>query len=477
MTDQKMTPLQVVMPLNRQAARRYIVEVLCKDFLGLNTEIKFEPRQDVVICLPNRRKVSMPDCLLGVDDTRWLVPQSLPGEPIARLPIDGSIVPSDMLAEDIRRGGVPVLYGLPGRQAFAEQISENHIHIRIDIFGSCFFMLTRYEEAVTPQFDEHRSFPASYSLTVREGLGDTPIVNIYLDLLWFVMKYLAPTLRRRNRQFRTVPTHDIVNPSEMSRNLKQIIFHAGRLTLKDRDPKLAISRLVNWCQVSLQMGNPGDRLYVFDRLMKESEKTGLTSSFFFMAGQHHPLDSNMPVTNSLVRRTIENVYSRGHEIGLLASYRTMDNPFLLARELNSLTETAERLGVIQNHWGGRQLYLRWRTPQSFRYWDDAGFDYDSSMGFLQRIAFRCGCCYPFRTFDLGRNRVLGLIERPLNIVDLALNIDSRSGSVQNSIDDAAAYIQNIRGHCRRHSGEFVILWHNSSFGSPKDWDLYRAALT
>jgi hypothetical protein len=48
---------------------------------------------------------------------------------------------------------IPILYGSPGIVK-----NNNHLHLNLDIFGSAFFMLTRYEELVIKDRDQHDRF-------------------------------------------------------------------------------------------------------------------------------------------------------------------------------------------------------------------------------------------------------------------------------------------------------------------------------
>ena len=68
--------------------------------------------------------------------------------------------------------------------------SDGGIQLGLDIFGSVFFMITRYEEVVKSDRDEYDRFPAAASLAYQEGFLDRPIVNEYLEILWTCMKRL-----------------------------------------------------------------------------------------------------------------------------------------------------------------------------------------------------------------------------------------------------------------------------------------------
>ena len=83
-------------------------------------------------------------------------------------------------------GGLVVLEGVRG-----VDIAERRIEVPLDIFGSAFFMLTRYEEMVITERDTHGRFPARASIAYREGLLERPIVDEYLELLWAAIQYDA----------------------------------------------------------------------------------------------------------------------------------------------------------------------------------------------------------------------------------------------------------------------------------------------
>lgn len=51
------------------------------------------------------------------------------------------------------------------------------ITLRIDLFASCFFMLSRWEEYVINKKDIHHTFSGLSSLAYRKGFLEKPIVN------------------------------------------------------------------------------------------------------------------------------------------------------------------------------------------------------------------------------------------------------------------------------------------------------------
>ena len=69
------------------------------------------------------------------------------------------------------------------------------IQTNLDIVSDIFFMLTRYEEAVstgTIRKDIHGRFPATESLAYKRKFLHRPIVNEHIELLWSWIEGLSP---------------------------------------------------------------------------------------------------------------------------------------------------------------------------------------------------------------------------------------------------------------------------------------------
>ncbi len=87
--------------------------------------------------------------------------------------------------------------------------------------------------------------------------------------------------------------------------------------------------------------------------------------------------------------------------------------------MSALKEAAAKLGIEQATWGGRQHYLRWNAPATWRNYAEAGLDYDTTLSYADHAGFRCGTCHPFPVFDVERNTALDLLEYPLIVREFA----------------------------------------------------------
>jgi hypothetical protein len=79
---------------------------------------------------------------------------------------------------------LPVLYGphVADDRPLAE-VDDGGVRLNVDVFGSAFAMLTRYEEAIPGERDAYGRYPAAAALAVRENFLRTPIVDAYVELL------------------------------------------------------------------------------------------------------------------------------------------------------------------------------------------------------------------------------------------------------------------------------------------------------
>jgi hypothetical protein len=50
-----------------------------------------------------------------------------------------------------------------------------------------------------------------------------------------------------------------------------------------------------------------------------------------------------------------------------------------------LQRVAEAAGVRQDEWGGRQHFLRWATPDTWRDWEAAGLSHDSTLAYSEAV--------------------------------------------------------------------------------------------
>ena len=184
-----------------------------------------------------------------------------------------------------------------------------------------------------------------------------------------------------------------------------------------------------------------------------------------MAAPAGPREGDYDLDAHDVRALIGELRELGAEFGIHPGYATLGDPARLAAEKARLDAA---LGT--GRYGGRQHWLRFRAPDTWRHWAAAGLTYDSTMGFADREGFRCGTSHPFRPFDVEQDREIDVLEVPLIAMDATLRHYRKL-----TPEATRARLLELAGACRRVGGTFTLLWHNSSLeGAWKPWgDVYR----
>ncbi|NEP55947.1 MAG: hypothetical protein F6K31_02840 [Symploca sp. SIO2G7] len=451
-----------------ESERRYILSVIFGEFLGLDIQIKLSDRQDTRISVnANKGELVIADGLFSTPPNQWLQLASLPRQPLKVW----NIVPTGLSTITVSPE-IPVIYGNdPHNQDFF-QLSENKIYLGLDIFGSAFFMLTRYEEIVKPDCDQHDRFPAHASLAYQEGFLERPIINEYLEILWAAMKQLWPKVQRKPRELKTLVSCDVDNP--YSCHVKSWKATGRKMLgdiIKRHSYQMSLQTAIN--AVATKLGNYSyDPLNTFDWIMDVNEQVGNKVAFFFLAASLVPnMDSHYNLNEPRIRALIRKIHHRGHEIGLHGSYSAYQNQLQLQKEADTLRSVLAEENIDQGILGFRQHYLRWNPLQTHHYLDIIGLDYDTTLGYAAYAGFRCGICYEYPMYDFASSATMKLYQRPLVLMECSVidKIYMGLGCTVNTLN----YMNLLKSYCCQFNGNFTVLWHNNFLQKWQYLDIYQ----
>lgn len=356
---------------------------------------------------------------------------------------------------------VPVLFWGEGYEdvskPFVERLENNTVIFYADILSSIFFMLSRWEETVVLTRDDHDRFPAMSSVAYKQRFLDRPVVDQYILILQAWLITLLPSWSPPPKQFSVKLSHDI--DSVRSVTWRQA---AGDILKRFSPAKAALTIH----QIVRAEEDP--HLRALYKLADLSERSGFRSAFYFSAADPGMYDTGYDPNAKVLQQCIEDLRRRGHEIGFHPGYHTLDDPHRFAEEKGRMDRA---LG--ETNYGGRQHYLRFRTPDTWRQWERTGLSYDSTLGYADHEGFRCGTCHPFHPFDVEQDRQLDLLEIPLIVMDGTLK-DYRGLTPSLGAESILALAQR----CQQVNGVFTLLWHNSSLhGKWAPWAvMYRRVL-
>jgi len=449
----------------------YTIEVLFREFLGIPYETIIQKDLKEIRIAGGNRRLDIENHFFLKAANGWLDESSLPAPPLPAWNVADDLPHAKVVARSI-----PVLFGKPFKNGSFISIDENKISLKLDVIGSAFFMLSRYEEAVLNTVaDPHGRFPVRASILHHHDLRMRPVINEYIEILWLCMKHLWPQLERKKRQFRTLVSHDVDYPFfYFYMNFVRLFKYAASDLLIHGALQRAAARCKKWHRT--RRGQLGEDPYnSFDLLMTIDENYNLHSTFYFLAA--HPAgvrDCRYHIDDPVITGLLRSIYDRGHEIGLHASYNSYLDCDQTSLEFNKLRQTCKNEGIKQEAWGSRQHYLRWKTPATILNLEKAGLSYDSSLGFAENPGFRCGICYEYPAYDLLRRRPLKIRERPLIVMESSI-IDKHYMNL-GSGEKAYSLMAQLKDICRLYNGDFTLLWHNTHLVEQSQIELYRAVL-
>jgi hypothetical protein len=458
----EMTTLTVEIPQFRSQCLRWVTDQVLSDWLGLDVASSTSIDGKVAIALGGKIlsiESRFPD--LSADRAFWQ--SQMPVEPLvtADLTVLG-------LPELAHLAPLPILYGAPSLT-----IAPDRIDCSIDIFGSIFFMLSRFEEIVRPERDVHDRFPATASLAMRENFLFRPIVDDYVDLLWALMQRLWPGLERPKPDGQIRVSCDVDQPFDrVKSNPLALVRSVGGDLVRRKSLSTAGRRVANF--VARPFGiHHFDPYYTFDWYMDVCEEAGLRAAFYFIADHSAgTIDGDYDIFDPRILALMRDIDRRGHEIGMHASYNTFRDPEQMLRERRRLRDAARSAGLDIEVAGNRQHYLRWDSATTPDNLDAAGFTYDTTGSFADSAGFRYGTSRSFPMWSWQYLAPLRLRQKPLVLMECSVIAAKymNFGYSQQAINT----MLEIKESSLTRGGNFTFLWHNSHLSKKEDRQFFKA---
>lgn len=444
--------------------KKYILDVILCEFLGLDYTLEFAANVTSTLFYGELGRIEMPDIFFSIDESQWLTESNMPKLPLRLTNIN---------FEGTEFIDLPVIFGSSNNDDIYTHNDIYNVNLGIDVIGSAFFMLTRYEEYVLNQYrDLYDRFPVEQSLAFKYDFLDRPIINEYVELLWLALKIISPGLKKRSRTFKVIPTHDIDKPFGMAYDSKlQIIRHLiGDIVIRHSYKKL-FARVIEICSMMFaHHAYIKERLETFDFFIEESKRHGLKDIFFFMNSKCSLYDGNYTVDHCDILELIKKIIKEGHLIGLHPSYISYMDGQEIKNESVHMNKVLLENGFSEMV-GARQHFLKWKNPDTWQHYEDAGIPFDSTMTYAGHVGFRSGICYPYPVYNIVERKILNLIERPLIVMDGSL-----FDYMKLSNEEAMLVIKKLASKCKKYNGEFIFLWHNTMLDDIDKKSFYKNML-
>ena len=336
------------------------------------------------------------------------------------------IVPNGHLGKDIV---LPDLTTPVVEQWSASDAPEQVVAVvRNDLIYNTFFFISRAEEVINKQRDEHGRFAAAYSVLGEHNRLMVPTLDEYARL---VMKAVGLPLPPSGFSHIYL-THDI----DTIANYRHLRGALGGLWRGE------------WRQVLRSWRDiEDDPAYTFPWLVEQDSRVPLAEKIYFVKhsfgkGYDYPQYNHHSPDAHRLRKFLE---WNKVTIGWHSSYYGV----------GSIEQRSKRRDELSVH---RSHYLNC-SIENMRKLVALGITDDYTMGFADQAGFRLQTSRAVLWIDPERMQLTELVLHPLIIMDVTLS--SKNYMALDQVE--ATYVcQQLIDKVRMHNGDLCLLWHNTS---------------
>ncbi len=443
----------------------WVIEQVFKEFLGINYNLNFHSQDFFIIKDSSENKqIKIEASFFLFLDKKWLN-NDLPYSDSAT--IDCSILENSSL---LMYQEVPVIFG-----SNSVEINSNSINLGCDIFGSIFFLLSRYEECLDFSKSTHERFGYESSWMGKNNYLHRPLVNEYLIFLLVCLKDLGISVNPKIRYFKNIITADIDAPYTIHRSIFAYVRQILGDILKRRNIKLAIKNIINPLCIKFGILRFDPFYKYFDWMMTINEELGNSMIFYIMINSGvSKFDGLYDINEPIIKKLIKSIDKRGHRLGIHFSYDSYRNKNLMEKELSIFKNFLKEENIDLEKILARQHVLRWDNRITASLQEKVGVHQDSTLTFHNHIGFRSGVCFDYQMYDILNRKKLNLMQSPLVVMEASIFETNYMNMKPNK--NTLNLALSFKETCMFYNGNFNLLWHNSRFIEYDYEDFYKNLL-
>ena len=316
--------------------------------------------------------------------------------------------------------------------------------IRTDLIYNTFFFISRAEELLNHQRDEHGRFCARYSILGYGNRLQIPIIDEYAHILMKHLELDMPAPRYSHIYL----THDIDTISQY-RHLRGFLGGIYRGEISQ-----ALNALTDIRR---------DPVYTFPWLIEQDAKVPTAEVIYFVKhtrskGYDYP-QYNLQGADFQQLKSI--LLKSGARLGIHSSYYGLDQGTPSSFILHPSSEES----ILH-----RSHYLRC-SIDNMQALADVGVTDDFTMAFPDQAGFRLQTSRPVRWINPKTYTLTPLTLHPLTVMDCTLS-NTNYMNLQTE-DEAYFFCEQLFDKVRQYAGDITLLWHNSNpSGNPYHQSLY-----
>jgi hypothetical protein len=319
-----------------------------------------------------------------------------------------------------------------------------------DPFALSFYLVSRYEEYLYFEPDEHGRFRPESSLAYRENFLRVPLVDIIIHELKKLLEVKSPGINLPGQPFRFIPSFDIdIAYAHLGKGLWRAMAAWIKLLLKVdyKQIKERISTLKG------KIADPYDNFGIHQEL---AEKYGHPLLYFVLLGNFGRYDRNTTHRSNRFRDLLSKLNLKAG-LGIHPSYQSHLRPEILDKEKKRLESI-----ILKPVTKSRFHFLRLKFPESCQNLLATDIEEDFSLGYSSINGFRASTCTPFYFYDLQKEERSELKMHPFIFMDSAM-IDHLKISPREAVNEIKFLVNQVE----IFGGEAIGIWHNYSL-SEKD---------
>lgn len=336
---------------------------------------------------------------------------------------------------------VPVLFPVAGLSV-----------LPFDPFAMIFYLVTRYEEYIDQDPDEHGRFRVNSSLAFRHGFLQLPVVNMVAGLIRERLAENFTGYRFPEASWKFLPSFDVdIAYAHLGKGFLRSIGGFARLALggKYREIKERIGTM------SGRIRDPYDNFEFQREILNEYH---LQALYFILLGDFGKYDRNISYRSQRFRALIRELAMRA-PVGIHPSYASGLNEYRVKKEIMRLEEiTGKRITISRQH------FLKLHMPDTYRLLSSCGITDDYSLGYSGETGFRAGTAVPFPFYDLLEDKVLPVKVHPFIFMDSAL-----AENMKMVPGEAETRVEALLEHVKVWGGEAIGIWHNYALGDTEEF--------
>jgi len=422
--------MEILIYTESQSPRlQYILNYIFRDCFGVAYSVTDQER----IFSPSKRPKINYSGKYGLDGFRI---------PASGLLIENCIRKMEPMPET--SGEIPLLF-----------TDDKETDLSFDIFSAVFYMISRYEEYLPFEPDHHGRFDAGSSLAMKYDFLELPVVDLWVLNLREKLIGMYPELDLSAGTFKFQPTSDI--------DLPFAILHRGILRKMGANIRSSLKRNgESEMRRAVLSGEIKDPYDTFDEMGRIHSERGLKPILFFLTSGYGKYDKSISPQNETFRELVGQSMKFGSP-AIHPSYRSAGKPAILQKEIQMLSSITG--GDILD---SRQHYLKFKLPESYRQYMEAGIKTEYSMGYASHSGFRAGTSKPFHFYDLEQEMETPLKVTPFQVMDRTLKDYMKLSPIS-----AVEKIRKLVDAVRSVNGTFVSIWHNDAFSDVGEWEGWK----